>query len=759
MKESVKAPPAADLINYMTFIPKDMGIETASQTYRRSGALFLKPEDNKMVPQNTATRVICQILIFSLIAGFPKSASTFDCNDGASSPPFLGEGVDPNLLLIIDSSGSMYDLAYDDLDNPEYCNDDSYIPSTSLTWVSTVRYHEGEIVLDSTDSNLYKAINDVAASGSNPAADGMANWRLAFEDYADGTVYLTGDIVVDSSSGSTLYFRAATDGTSSGADPTADTGVTWTSVPTSYAGYFDNDSWYAWSTSSTTTFEKISTPTCDNDAETGIPGGTNYYYNSDVCIAMNGSAFLGFAGKGNLLNWASTSKFDVEKEILTGGKYNSADSALVGESRGCIGRRMIKQVRTVNAAGNHKYLSLATTSDYDLFTAANATTKIQIFEPSDGGFQFANEACETAITASAFGQVQNLAEDCLGVGKQNESFENSNAAFNHGFQTCWGYPTVGTGDITRMIQACESVYDAGVNPYDIDFNDSGYVCIGSSTGSSFGPQDGSGYVGKCIDVSSEGSTGTGGGACTPITGTPADSYTHPYYIDGNATLDTTSYDWILCGNSAVMPYGKAGSPPVDVTTSCVPGNVYHCNTDDGYHWNDDKNACRSGNTDFWYLAEDCPAPAVPETPVGYTWVPNYDDDLIDAGLYPIPDPYPTTDGCVEMAIREYCQEYYAPPVIDPSSEPVLGDNATTQFPNLPAILVDVATTAQLGEPIVTMTAQVPVTSQPTGLLQDPAYSNIRFGLMTFNYDGSDYECGQAGPNHLYDCDNATIRDG
>ena len=38
------------------------------------------------------------------------------CSRGTGLPPFLGSGVDPNLLLVLDNSGSMLDLAYIDPD-------------------------------------------------------------------------------------------------------------------------------------------------------------------------------------------------------------------------------------------------------------------------------------------------------------------------------------------------------------------------------------------------------------------------------------------------------------------------------------------------------------------------------------------------------------------------------------------------------------------------------------------------------------------
>jgi len=72
-----------------------------------------------------------------------------------------------------------------------------------------------------------------------------------------------------------------------------------------------------------------------------------------LCVHMTGVAGSGsrrvqtFAASGSFLNWLSTSKLDLEKQVLTGGKFlfdsgNSGAGRLVGESRGCQGKRYVK---------------------------------------------------------------------------------------------------------------------------------------------------------------------------------------------------------------------------------------------------------------------------------------------------------------------------------------------------------------------------------------------------------------------------------
>ena len=52
----------------------------------------------------------------------PATADS-SCAAGVAVPPFLAAGVDPNLLLMIDNSASMYDLAYVKPREQGYCYD------------------------------------------------------------------------------------------------------------------------------------------------------------------------------------------------------------------------------------------------------------------------------------------------------------------------------------------------------------------------------------------------------------------------------------------------------------------------------------------------------------------------------------------------------------------------------------------------------------------------------------------------------------
>ena len=197
--------------------------------------------------QSKWRRTTVVVLVGVLAAGFGllENVSGSTCTEGVKIPAFLASGVEPNLLLILDNSASMNDLAY--IGSQGTCYDDTY-----------------------------------------SAAD-------------------------------------------------------------TYAGYFDTNTWYLYSGS------QFATTTESNGCS-----GYSYRATGQVCVAVNtgSKTVTKFAAKGNFLNWAAASKLDIEKKILTGGKYDSTTSSLVMESRGCLGRRYVKKTAVTNGAGTVSYLTL-----------------------------------------------------------------------------------------------------------------------------------------------------------------------------------------------------------------------------------------------------------------------------------------------------------------------------------------------------------------------------------------------------------------
>ena len=597
------------------------------------------------------------ILSFILTVSMSSESPGGTMLDYTSTPPFLSGRVTPNVLLLIDNSASMYDLAYVDEAGQEYCYDDTY-----------------------NDAN-------------------------------------------------------------------------------NYAGYFERDTWYKYDLA-VGQFE--STTLAAAAAVCDAATGTNYG-NTYVCITIDDTPdpdeVTAFAAKGNLLNWAAASKLDIEKEILTGGKYEATgkygapNGRLVMESRGCLNRRLVKQVAVTSGAGTY-YLTLgirppqeesfpAWTADTayqigdivtdmgDLFIATAAgtskatglgvaddtceacptwaaytltrwtagayypansivsdngkmyitatggtasgtgvandagitdwvtydVTQIEIFAVTANGFD--NTGCQAAIVELAKespnqGQLKGYIDDCMGYSGGGSG--SANAAFNHSIHNCWyeskhdTWPP-GSGPVSSIKPACESIYTAGTDPWEITTDDEGYVCFGVYNAD---PLQQHGYVGRCWKP------GAGSFQCTKY---------HPQHPDDPDYCQ--KWEWV------------------------------------------------GGDAPAWDAA-------------GYA----------DVGA------------CISAALMDYCGILEIPEVIDPTDQA----GETGEFWNIPAVLIDSGVVAQTGEPLAVLKGYIEQSAPPTGLAQEFA-DDLRIGAMTFNYDGSDSECSQPDPYILYDCADPANRDG
>jgi type IV pilus assembly protein PilY1 len=331
---------------------------------------------------------LCGFLIF------PPAFIWADCANGVKIPAFLSSGIDPNLLLIIDNSASMNDLAY--IGTQGTCYDDGYSPSEK------------------------------------------------------------------------------------------------------YAGYFDDGSWYAYSLTGNS-FSQIT----DADA---VSQCSSYSYKSEgqVCISVGSGSVSKFIAKGNLLNWVAASKLDVQKKILTGGKFES--NSLVMESRGCLGRRYVKKVQVKNSSGSTFYLTLGVRPPQDAEKLADPTddiTRIEIYEITTTGFN--NTACQRAINelqkeSPNHGQIKQDTEECMSYTNKDKQLADAMGTFNHSMHDCWYWSKQnvwppGAGSVSRIKNDCEKVYGNGVDPEEIGPEDRAYACFGSYPAE---PSDTPiGYVGSC----------------------------------------------------------------------------------------------------------------------------------------------------------------------------------------------------------------------------------------------------------------------
>ena len=368
----------------------------------------------------------CTAVLFLYLPGLSGVASGADvCLDYTDNPPFLTEGIDPNMLLLIDNSASMYDLAYVMDGSQGYCFDDSF-----QGWVR----HE----------------------------DQWGEWY-------DINQYVG-------------YF-----------DP-------WDHYKYNFTTNQFEYTWDIWTIADTAAGDKYRANTAPAEWDSDHP----WYW--DVFVAIDSGTVTAFYARGNFLNWAATSKFDIEKYILTGGKYDETNQLMVMESRGCLGRRSIKKIK-VNKIGDtvtDYHLTLGVrgpdadeqTDDAALTGSVN-TTRIDIFDITETGFD--NAACQAAIEALQTGNLGTLKQDtkdCMGYTNASGSAADTYSAFNHALQECWYYNKQGewqngNGTVTSMMNDCEKVYQY-YDPENITTDEKAYVCYGVYNNTS--P---AGYVGRC----------------------------------------------------------------------------------------------------------------------------------------------------------------------------------------------------------------------------------------------------------------------
>ncbi len=300
----------------------------------------------------------CLLIFIGLMCVPLQSVSDAAMTDYCQVPPFIIGGVNPNLLLMIDNSASMYDLAYIDTTSadPTYC-------------------------FDST--------------------------------YDDGTVY---------------------------------------------SGYFEEDLLYRYDTTSDYFYEVPAFPACDSNASaSGI-------FCVDLDTSTSPSTVVAFAAKGKFLNWLTASKFDIEKEVLTGGKYDTADDVYIAESRGCVGRRFIKEYSGTCDSGLACEVTFAVKGEPDpdpTMPSPGGQTYIDIFEGN-----YDDTECREAVEAfeeGNLGTIKSEVKDCIPFPSGASLEAKQGVVFNQTLQACWardknGTP-IGNDEANTVKNQCPDIYD------------------------------------------------------------------------------------------------------------------------------------------------------------------------------------------------------------------------------------------------------------------------------------------------------------
>lgn len=232
-----------------------------------------------------------------------------------------------------------------------------------------------------------------------------------------------------------------------------------------------------------------------------------------VCVNFSGGAVgsrtvTQFVGTGNFFNWLTASKLDIEKKILTGGKYSAADGGvLLGESRGCAGRRFIKVLPQYQAASCTDTPSATditftvrgpNSSDIDNInpTTQGGQSRIEIYEGT-----FCKGDCQAAITdwvtSANQGTTVNDTQACMG-GKNTAAI----ITYNQAMHMCYGYIVKtpgdfgGAGQLNTLQRACEDVYATTAPSAIINDNDAAAPCSSALTHRLSNYND-TGFLGKC----------------------------------------------------------------------------------------------------------------------------------------------------------------------------------------------------------------------------------------------------------------------
>lgn len=349
-----------------------------------------------------------------------------------------------------------------------------------------------------------------------------------------------------------------------------------------YEGYFEQNEFYSYNGASSKFVPGAALP------------GSCTYRTDFVCINITGTTVDNFIAKGKFLNWLSASKFDVQKKILTGGKYDTLNRVLVGESRGCLGRRFIKRIPdfadiTFAVRGPN-----ALEPDYTNPETQGGLTRIEIFQGT-----YNEERCQDAIDIWAaddpLGQWTNAASDCLGIsGGGGTASGRELATFIESVRGCYhiknNIEDIEAGKlafteanllknvtITNLETNCTNVYTKDCpDPNDLSTcesilnNEAGgnYICARtvthitpSSPYYDFLGSDTTGFVGKCWNGSAD--KFVGGEACVKREFLHyCSGYAAPEVIDpsGGASIDTADNVPAVIRDASVRALGDPLMP-------------------------------------------------------------------------------------------------------------------------------------------------------------------------------------------------------
>lgn len=487
-----------------------------------------------------------------------------------------------------------------------------------------------------------------------------------------------------------------------------------------YEGYFDSSKLYKY-VFANNEFEEDTNPfVCDAGGQTG-KSITNH-----LCVVYNSTSpytVTKYLASGKYLNWLTSSKFDVQKKILSGGKYNGTH--LLAESRGCVGQSFIKEALSANFVNYDSPETNNTNSKLGItFGVRGPYDPVNRSAPSQGGQTYLDiyrgaftrvADCQDAVLtftnpSSSLADIKKDACACLTGDDQCKDTTGTQTAvvktkvvFQQSMQACWACEAstttphtctktdIGIDDMNTAETQCTDIFAS----FATCENNPDTVCTTAS-----------GTTGASADCN--GNTCLyGPGAIVP--GNPglfcSNEFLGQFYAyKGAGTANTCIYGGAACSQDS----------------DCSPATYKQCSKT-ATSCNSDADCAGSGNKCNKTLTNTCSSSA---TAAG--WFNINGSKTYSAAMY--------------QSHRDFCGSFKALPITDPTDAP----SDTSTYDNIPAILGGTGAESELGAPIATMMVRLKKASAPAGIIHDYS-SKVRMGIMTFNFSGSAAESGNGIP--------------
>jgi len=454
-----------------------------------------------------------------------------------------------------------------------------------------------------------------------------------------------------------------------------------------YAGYFDNASYYEYDFVNNY-FSQIASFPASADCEK--------YVANTLCVGFDSATPAQvdrFAASGNYLNWLSASKFDIEKKVLTGGKYNG--TALIAESRGCVGQPFIKEALTADFTNFSSTETNPNTKLGVVFAVKGPPDSVNPSAPSRGGQTYIefysgtynNEACQNAVDlylasdTTSQPVVKDAISQCINYTTTNDSYCQLDSTKSCTTDADCLVVTSGVQGICRDKTSISCYYDTDC------YQGNSYKgpCDGETVGANVN-------VGPCIVP------GQSAEVKTKIAYSEAIQSCWSYLRNGN--LSTGDFSRLTSGGKCSDVYSGAGVCSGDTSKGCTS----------------DLDCSASG----WGTCTMGPSAILPGNPAQIC-SSEYLGAFYTGSSPAWSNDWASNDAGMIDAVMRFCNASQ-PTVIDPTDSAA----STANYETVPAILGGIGLEGQLGTNRGKMTTKLRVATEPTGIVQEFG-NRIRIG--------------------------------